>query len=59
MFNDEFRISMGDANRKLIGNLKTLSLNLTAKWRAIRESEDLGKRFRLRPKLTEDYSKGE
>ena len=58
MFDDKFRIAMGDANKKLVGNLKKLSLNLTAKWRAIRESEDLGKRFRLRPRLTGDYSKG-
>ena len=58
MFDDKFRIAMGDSNRKLIGNLKKLSLNFNAKWRAIRESEDLGKRFRLRPRLVGDYSKG-
>ena len=59
MFDDKFRIAMGDSNRKLIGNLKKLSLNFNAKWRAIRESEDLGKRFRLRPRLVGDYSKGD
>ena len=39
--------------------ISRLSLNLTAKWRAIRESEDLGKRYRLRPRLVGDYSKGD
>lgn len=59
MFDDNFRIAMGDSNRKLIATIKKLSLNLTAKWRNIRESEDLGKRFRLKPRLVGDYSKGE
>lgn len=58
MFDDKFRIAMGDANKKLVGNLKKNSLELTVKWHAIRESEDLGKRYRLRPRLTGDYSKG-
>ncbi len=58
MFDDKFRIAMGESNRKFIGTLKKNSLELTAKWHAIRESEDLGKRYRLRPRLTGDYSKG-
>ena len=59
MFDDKLRVAIGDSNKKLIGTLKKLSLNLTAKWRAIRESEDLGKRYRLRPRLVGDYSKGD
>ena len=39
---------------KMVYYISRLSLNLTAKWRTIRESEDLGKRYRLRPRLAKE-----
>ncbi len=58
MLGDNFCVDTDTRTKEMIQRLKTLSLNLTAKWRVIRESEDLGKRYRLRPRLTGDYSKG-
>ena len=48
---EDFRIAADEANRKLIGNLKKLSLNMLATWRNMRESLDYAKRYKLRPKL--------
>lgn len=49
--NDKLRIAADESNRKLIGNLKKISLNMLAKWRNMRESLDYAKRYKLRPKL--------
>ena len=53
---EDFRIAADEANRKLIGNLKKLSLNMLATWRNMRESLDYAKRYKLRPRLTGNYN---
>lgn len=50
MIDDALKIAADEQKRKLVGNIKKLSLNLVEKWRKIREAEKYAWKF-YKPKL--------
>ena len=50
MIDDALKIAADEQKRKLVGNIRKLSLNLVEKWRKIREAEKYAWKF-YKPKL--------